>query len=134
MKKTKTLTTTEKTINPENKSSIFDQAGELVIDVYQTDNDFIITSAVAGITIKDIDISVDKDMMIIKGHRPEPDANLSKKYFYQECYWGPFTRKIILPTDINIENTSAEMEKGILTIKIPKIVKAEKEKVDIKDA
>ena len=100
---------------------IFDQAGELVIDVYETNSDFVVLAAIAGIQIKDIDISLEKDMMIIKGNRCEPHNNPEKKYFYQECYWGPFSRKIVLPENIDIDNADAQMEKGLLTIKIPKI-------------
>jgi len=86
-------------------------------------------AAIAGIQIKDLDISVEKDMMIIKGSRQDPHSDPEKKYFYQECYWGPFSRKIILPENIEVEKTAAQMDKGLLTIKIPK---SEKSKIDVK--
>ena len=60
-------------------------------------------------------------MMIIKGNRCDPDDTPDKKYFYQECYWGPFSRKIVLPENIDIDKADAQMDKGVLTIKIPKI-------------
>ena len=100
--------------------AVFDQEGELVVDVYETKSDFVVLAAIAGIQIKDIDISLEKDMMIIKGNRCEPQTHPDKKYFYQECYWGPFSRKIILPENIDIDNADAQMEKCLLTIKIPK--------------
>ena len=113
-------------------SSIFDREGELVVDVFETDKHFIVLSAIAGAQIKDIDISLEKDMMIIKGNRQDPLNHPEKKYFYQECYWGPFSRKIVLPEDINIQDADAQIDKGLLTIKIPKLEGEGKEKLGIK--
>jgi HSP20 family protein len=111
---------------------IFDQQGELVIDVFETGSDFVVLAAIAGVQIKDLDISLEKDMMIIKGNRCDPHDLADKKYFYQECYWGPFSRKIILPENIDIDKADAQMDKGVLTIKIPKIESANSGKVGIK--
>jgi len=99
---------------------IFNSEGELVVDVFETNSDFVVLAAIAGVQIKDIDISLEKDMMIIKGNRQDPHEESGKKYFYQECYWGPFSRKIILPENIDIDKADAQMDKGVLTIKIPK--------------
>lgn len=123
-KKTKITTggtpeTAEKIMEPD-KSSIFNQDGELVVDVFETHSDFVVLATIAGIQIKDLDISVEKDMMVIKGDRINPHTGSEKKYFYQECYFGPFSRKIVLPENIHTEKASAEMDKGILTITIPK--------------
>ncbi|MFH1968080.1 MAG: Hsp20/alpha crystallin family protein [bacterium] len=109
---------------------IFDQDGELVVDVFETNSEFVVLAAIAGVQIKDIDISLEKDMMVIKGDRQDPHENPGKKYFYQECYWGPFSRKIILPENIDIDQADAQMDKGVLTIKIPKT--EEKGKIGVK--
>jgi HSP20 family protein len=110
---------------------IFDQDGELVVDVYETNADFVVLAAIAGVHIKDIDISLEKDMMVIKGNRCEPKNHPDKKYFYQECYWGPFSRKVILPENIDIDKADAQIDKGILTVIIPKN-EAGNGKVDVK--
>lgn len=102
------------------ENNLFTPEGELVIDVFETNAEFVVLSAIAGAQIKDLDISVEKDMMVIKGHRVDPHNNPEKKYFYQECYWGPFSRKIVLPENVDTQLASAEMDKGILTVKIPK--------------
>ncbi len=115
-----------KKLNPKNvedttpEGEIFDQDGELVVDVFETNSDFVVLAAIAGVQIKDVDISLEKDMMVIKGNRQDPHNQPEKKYFYQECYWGPFSRKIILPENIDIDQADAQMDKGVLTIKIPK--------------
>jgi len=116
--------------NSENPNEIFNTDGELVIDVFETNSDFVVLAAIAGVQIKDIDISLEKDMMVIKGNRCNPNNNHDKKYFYQECYWGPFSRKIVLPENIDIDKADAQMDKGVLTIKIPK--NEGKEKIGVK--
>jgi len=114
------------------QGKVFDQDGELVVDVYETGSDFVVLAAIAGIQIKDIDISLEKDMMVIKGNRCDPHDDPNKKFFYQECYWGPFSRKIVLPENIDIDNADAQMDKGVLTIKIPKNENFGKGKLGVK--
>lgn len=127
-----------KKLKPENveekpvAQEIFEQDGELVIDVFETGTDFVVSAAIAGVHIKDIDISLEKDMMVIKGNRCDPHPSDEKKYFYQECYWGPFSRKIVLPENIDIDQADAQMDKGVLTIKIPKAESNGNGKVGIK--
>ena len=105
----------------EDPNNIFSQDGELVVDVFETNSHFMVLSAIAGVQIKDLDISVEKEMMIIRGQRQDPHEHPEKKYFYQECYWGPFSRKIVLPENIDTQAADAQMDKGMLTVKIPKI-------------
>jgi HSP20 family protein len=132
-KKTKVLIPAEvaEKIVPEPANKIFEQEGELVVDVYETDADFVVLAAIAGVQIKDLDISLEKDMMVIKGDRCDPHCHPDKKYFYQECYWGPFSRKVILPENISIDKADAQIDKGILTVRIPKDSTI-KEKIGIK--
>ena len=116
------VATPQTSIKIENTDHLFDKDGELVVDVFETNSDFVVTSAIAGVQIKDLDISVEKDMMVIKGQRVNPHHDLEKKYVHQECYWGPFSRKIVLPDKIQTDAAQAQMEKGMLVIKIPKII------------
>lgn len=104
--------------------------GQLAVDVFQTENNFCVQAPIAGVNQEDIDISVENDMLIIKGVRKEPDKDGERKYFYQECYWGPFSRQIILPEDVNIQKIQASLKGGILVVKVP-IIKPTKKKVVI---
>ena len=132
--KAEDVETKEEAQLPETPDQIFDQAGELVVDVFETGEDFVVLAAIAGVQIKDIDISLEKDMMVISGDRPDPHNHPEKKYFYQECYWGPFSRKVVLPENIDIDQADAQMDHGVLTIKIPKVESDEKAKLGIKTA
>ena len=117
----------EKSITKPAGNNIFDSEGELVVDVFEDKDHFIVVSAIAGVSIKDLDISVEKDMMVIKGNRVNPHNNSEKTYFYQECYFGNFSRKIVLPEALHTEKAAAEMDKGMLVIKIPKMADMKKE-------
>lgn len=108
------------------------QEGQLAVDVYQTETDLIIQSAIAGVKPEDLDITIESDTVSIKGTRKEPFANEEKNYFYQECYWGPFSREIILPEETDPSRAEATMKEGILIIKIPKIERKRKRKLEVK--
>lgn len=106
--------------------------GQLTLDVYQTKDNVMIRSTIAGVTEEDLDITIANDMVTIKGERKKPEEVRPEDYFYQECYWGPFSRSIILPVDIDVENVAAELKDGILTVVLPKAAKAKTKKIKVK--
>ncbi len=116
----------------EKERDLSGQEGQLAVDVYQTKNDLVIQSAIAGIKAEDLDISIENDTLIIKGEREKPDEK-EQDYFTQECYWGIFSRKIILPVEVDPSRISAKMKQGILTISLPKIEREKKRKVVVKE-
>ena len=80
--------------------------GQLTIDVYQTDNDIVVKSTIAGVKPEDLDVSISNDMVTIRGERRKEELVEEENYYYQECYWGPFSRKVILPENIDIDSTT----------------------------
>lgn len=123
----------EKNKEEKKKLEWLEAEGQLVIDTYQTQNDLVIQTAIAGIKPEDISITMEKDIIIIKGAREKPfDTSEKKDYFIQECYWGSFSRKIALPVEINPEKAEALMKEGVLTIRLPKILKEKKRTIEIK--
>ena len=105
--------------------------GQLTIDVFQTEDDVVIQSTIAGVSDKDLDISVTNDMVTIKGTRMPEQKIGSSNYYYQELYWGAFSRSIILPVDVDADNAKASMKNGILTIRLPKLDKVRTKKIRI---
>ena len=105
--------------------------GQLAIDIYQTANDLVIQSAIAGVTPESLDVTIEKDIITITGVREKP-LEETGDYFTQECYWGPFAREVILPTEVDPNRVAAEMKSGILTIRIPKILREKKRKIEIR--
>ena len=114
-----------------NKKSGDDYDGQLTVDVYQTDDDIVVQSTIAGVDQNDIDISVTNDMVTIKGKRTSQEKIKSSDYYYQELFWGPFSRSIILPEDVDSDNAKASMKNGLLTIRLPKLAKTRVKKVRI---
>ncbi|MCC7356715.1 MAG: Hsp20/alpha crystallin family protein [Candidatus Doudnabacteria bacterium] len=109
-----------------------DYEGQLNIDMYQTKDNVIIKSTIAGVRPEDIDITVANDMVSIKGARRKEENVSQDDYFYQECYWGNFSRSVIVPVDIDSETIEADLKDGILTIIIPKAAKAKTKKVKVR--
>lgn len=115
----------------EGKKEKDDYDGQLTVDVYQTENDIVVQSTIAGVDQNDIDIAVSKDMVTVKGRRPHPEKIRSSDYYYQELFWGPFSRSIILPEDVDSDNAKASMKNGLLTIRMPKLSKSQIKKIKI---
>lgn len=115
-----------------NEEWLSDFEGQLNIDMYQTKDNVIIKSTIAGVRPEDIDITVANDMVTIKGARRKDESVPGDDYFYQECYWGNFSRSVIIPVDIESESIEADLKDGILTVIIPKAAKAKTKKVKVK--
>ncbi len=105
--------------------------GQLTIDMYQTKDNVIIKSTIAGVRPEDIDVTIANDMVTIRGERRRDFDASSEDYFYQECYWGSFSRSVVLPVDVDIENVTADLKDGILTVVLPKAAKAKAKKVKV---
>ena len=118
--------------NKKEEEWLSDYEGQLNIDMYQTKDNVIIKSTIAGVRPEDIDITVANDMVSIKGSRRKEENVPQEDYFYQECYWGNFSRSVIVPVDIDSEEIEADLKDGILTVVIPKAAKAKTKKVKVK--
>jgi len=129
--KDETIEATEKEVKKEKKKDWFESEGQLTVDVYQTKDELVIRSAIAGVRAEDLDISIENDILIIKGRREKP-FNEEGSHFVQECYWGPFSREIILPVEVDPSRIEAIMKEGVLIIRIPKIERERKRKIRIK--
>lgn len=108
--------------------------GELPVDVYQTPNEIIVKTLVAGVRPDDLDISITRDMVIIKGKREESRGVESEDFFHRELYWGSFSRTVVLPQEIEVEEAEAIERHGLLIIKLPKIDKNRQTKLKIKSS
>jgi HSP20 family protein len=104
------------------------------IDISETDKEIVISAELPGMEDKEIDVSVSKDALTIKGEKKEEKEEKGKSYYRMERSYGSFSRTIPLPTEIDADKTTAEFKKGVLTIKMPKTPEAIKEtkKVSIK--
>lgn len=120
-----------KSLKMEPGDLVSQEEGQLAIDVYETDDDIVIQSTIGGIKAEDLDIAIEDDMVTIRGTRENKVEKEGKKYFYQECYWGSFMRKVILPEEVDAGKARASIKEGILTLSIPKIHRKTKKKITV---
>lgn len=106
--------------------------GQLALDVYQTDTHIVILAPIAGVKVDDMSVEVSDDVLTIKGHREQKEEIEEENYFTQECFWGDFSRSIVLPASVDTGKISADFKDGVLTITIPKVEKVKSKVIRIK--
>jgi HSP20 family protein len=107
--------------------------GELMIDVYQTPTDIVIKTMVPGVRPEDLDITITRDMVTVKGKREIERTISEENYFHKELYWGTFSRTIVLPQEVEIEESEAVEKHGLLIIRLPKLDKHRQSKLRVKN-
>ena len=106
--------------------------GQLALDVYQTPTEIVILAPIAGVKMSDISVTVTEDVLTIKGKRylefniPEED------YLTQECFWGDFSRSIVLPASADTTKINAGMKDAVLKITIPRTERTKTRLIRIK--
>jgi len=94
--------------------------GQLAVDVFQVDDTIVVKSTIAGAHPHDLELFLNRDMLTIRGKRALEEKVEEKDFFLRECYWGKFSRTIILPSDVKSDEAEAVLKDGILTITLPK--------------
>ena len=108
------------------------EAMELQVDVYQTPEEIVVRTMIAGVQPHNIDISLTRDMITISGSKEETKEVTEDDYFYRELSWGSFTRTIMLPAEVEVDEADAQEKHGVLTIRLPKINKERQAKIKVK--
>lgn len=93
--------------------------GQLAVDVINTPEDIIVVAPMAGARPEHIELHLHSDVLTVRGQR-QNNAPAPAEYFYKECYWGKFSRTVVLPTEVRSELVRAEYKNGVLTIILPK--------------
>jgi HSP20 family protein len=106
------------------------------IDVTETDKEIEITAELPGLERKDVDISIEDDLLTIRGEKKveTKEEDKDKNYHVSERSYGVFYRVIQLPPGVDPASIQAVMSKGVLKLTIPKPAKAEPKKIEVKDA
>jgi HSP20 family protein len=116
--------------------SLFDseieEEGQLTIDIYQDNDNLYILTPIAGTEAKNIEITIEKDVLTIKGKRESKSEVEERDYLYKECYWGNFSRSVILPVPVVENRITAEENNHILKITLPKAEEAKKVKIVVR--
>ncbi len=99
------------------------QDGELPVDMFQTDDAIIIRTLVAGVSPAELEISITRGMVTVRGVREEIQEVHDDGYFHRELFWGSFSRTLVLPEEVAIDEAEAQEKHGLLEIRLPKLDK-----------
>lgn len=109
-----------------------DKDAELTVDVYQTADMIVVKAMIAGVRPEDLDVSITRDMVTVRGTREEERVAGDDDFFVRELYWGSFSRAIQLPEEIDVDEAEAVEKHGLLILKLPKLDKKRQSKLKVK--
>lgn len=137
--KTRGVRSGEKLLSSEEETAL-DTVAQLHVDVYQTEDQIVIYAQAGGTDMADVQVSIegDADIILLEGRRLRPEQIVFPKkkphgsFVTEECVWGDFYRRIILPDSVNIEKASAKIKNGVLIVILPLLKQSERETVKLK--
>lgn len=106
--------------------------GQLALDVYQTPTEIVILAPIAGVKMNDISVTITEDVLTIKGKRYLEFNIPDEDYLTQECFWGDFSRSIVLPSSADTTKINAGMKDAVLKITIPRTERTKTRLIRIK--
>ena len=90
------------------------------VDLRETDTEVILQADIPGIRQEDFDITVDEDVIILKGETKRDESREEKGYHYSERRYGSFYRTIPLPVEVKSDQALAKYKDGVLELRVPK--------------
>ena len=106
-------------------------AGQLAVDVYETKEKLFVKGRVAGVNKTDLDVSISDNTLTVKGTLSSGTEDDVENYFLQECYWGEFSRSIVLPVQVKEDEIEAVLKDGVLTISFAKVKQDTVKKIQV---
>ena len=114
--------------------SAFESSLTPKMDMYEEEKELVIKAEMPGIRKKDLDITLDGDVLTIKAEKKEEkeEGEEGTTHYTRERRFGQYIRSMTLPAKVDAENISATLKKGLLEIKLPKAEAPEVKKIDVK--
>ena len=106
-------------------------AGQLAVDVYETKEKLFVKGRVAGVNKSELDVSISDNTLTIKGTLSAGEDEGVENYFLQECYWGEFSRSIVLPVQVKEDEIDAVLKDGVLTVSFAKVKQDTVKKIQV---
>lgn len=108
-------------------------ANALALDVHENDNAYIVTTALPGVQVENVNVKLHNDLLTIEGEIPERTVKKEgERSLMQERYYGRFSRTIRLPQPVNRDKVEANFENGVLTLTLPKSLEAQPRLIPVK--
>jgi HSP20 family protein len=106
-------------------------AGQLAVDVYETREKLVVKGRVAGVNKSELDVSISDNTLSIRGTLSAGNEDNVENYFLQECYWGEFSRSLVLPVPVKEDEIEAVLKDGVLTISFAKVKQDTVKKIEV---
>ncbi len=97
------------------------------MDVQDTEKELVIKAELPGVQEKDIDVSVENSVLTVKGEKRSEKEEKGKDFYRKECSCGSFLRSVQLPCEVDRDKVEATLKNGVLNIRLPKTVEAQKQ-------
>jgi HSP20 family protein len=124
---------TELDIVEEETRTLYPEDGELSVDVYSDGGDIVVKAFVPGVRKEELEVTLSRDSVTLRGTRYDGSEVHDDNFHYRELYWGSFSRTISLPDEVDIDSAEATEEKGLLTIRLPKLDKTRQSRIKVKE-
>jgi HSP20 family protein len=99
-----------------------EDVGQVAVDILELSESIIIIAPLAGMEVDNVDIAISKNVLTISGNRAKPSVyEEAEKSLVEECFFGPFSRSVILPENLAFNKIRATMENNLLFVDIPKL-------------
>ncbi len=100
-------------------------------DVYETDRGVVVALEVAGAKIDTLSVSLQQDVLTVRGEREDPVGRSRRNYHAMELRYGPFLRRVRIPCAVSAAGARASYRQGVLTVWLPMVVRAEPGPVEV---
>ena len=104
------------------------------LDIAETEKEYHVHVDLPGVKPEDVKIEIHEDRLTIAGRREATQRSEGKNFHRVERRYGEFERTILLPNSVDQDNVGAEFKDGVLEVTIPKVVKSQPKKVEIRSA
>ncbi|MDP3446176.1 MAG: Hsp20/alpha crystallin family protein [Ignavibacteria bacterium] len=105
--------------------------GQLAVDMYETDEQLVVKARTAGVNKEELDVSISDGILTISGTLSSGDDTNAINWHIQECYWGEFSRTLVLPVSVKEDEVEAVLKDGELTISFNKVRQEQAKKIQV---
>lgn len=114
-------------VKMEDDDIVEEELGQVALDILDCRDIIVIIAPIAGMDTENVDISISRNILTISGERRRPDIyDSAERIVVEECFYGPFSRSVILPENLAFNKIRADMENNLLRIEVPKLLFGEK--------
>jgi HSP20 family protein len=108
-----------------------EEVPQLTVDVYRQEHTIFVVSTVAGVSPKDLDITIENNTLFIKGIRRKPYNQEKSNILLEECFWGEFYRELTINENVDVDNIKATISQGVLVIEVPLLQLTPHRKIEV---